>query len=209
VAIDPKTRVDRLKRANPTRKPDLDTEGRVPPGQYLTEKFPVLTHGPTPKVDPARWQFRIFGLVAEDILWTYEEFMALPQVDLTSDFHCVTRWSQLDNTWTGVPITEIVTRIGIRREAKYVMVHAYGGYTTNLPLVDLLSEDVIFAHSRNGEPLSADHGWPLRLIVPKLYAWKSAKWVNALEFMAEDQAGFWEGYGYHNHGDPWTEERFS
>jgi len=206
---DPKTRVEKLKRANPTRKPDADPENRVPPGQYLTEKFPVLTHGPTPKVNLERWQFRIYGLVAEEVAWSYDEFMALPQTKLTTDFHCVTRWSQLDNTWEGVSITELVKHIGIQRDAKYVMVHAYGGYTTNLPLVDLLEEDVIFAHSHNGEPLSADHGGPLRLVVPKLYAWKSAKWVNALEFMAQDRPGFWEGYGYHNHGDPWTEERFS
>lgn len=207
--IDPKERVNKLKRANPARKPDADPENRVPPGQYLTEKFPVLTHGPTPKVNLERWQFRIYGLVAEEVAWSYDEFMALPQIKLTTDFHCVTRWSQLDNTWEGVPITELVKHIGIQRDAKYVMVHAYGGYTTNLPLVDLLDDDVIFAHSRNGEPLSADHGGPLRLVVPKLYAWKSAKWVNALEFMANDRPGFWEGYGYHNHGDPWTEERFS
>ena len=200
--IDPKKRVENLKRANPTRKPDPDPENRVPPGQYLTEKFPVLTHGPTPKVNLDRWQFRVYGLIAEDKMWTYEEFLTLPQIELTTDFHCVTRWSQLDNTWTGVPITELVKHIGIQREAKYVMVHAYGGYTTNLPLVDLLSDDVIFAHSRNGEPLSAEHGWPLRLIVPKLYAWKSAKWVNGLEFMAQDREGFWEGYGDHNQGNP-------
>jgi DMSO/TMAO reductase YedYZ molybdopterin-dependent catalytic subunit len=209
MSIDPKERVEKLKRANPTRKPDQDPENRVPPGQYLTEKFPVLTHGPTPKVNPERWQFRVYGLVAEDVAWTYKEFLALPQIELTTDFHCVTRWSQLDNTWTGVSITELIKHIGIQRDSQYVMVHAYGGYTTNLPLVDLLSDDVIFAHSRNGEPLSAEHGWPLRLIVPKLYAWKSAKWINGLEFMALDRTGFWEGYGYHNHGDPWTEERFS
>ena len=207
--VDPKQRVDKLRRANPKRKPDEDPENRVPPGQYLTDKFPVLTHGPTPKVNLERWQFQVYGSVSEEVSWSYDDFTALPQIEITTDFHCVTRWSQLDNVWQGVPITEVIKQIGILKEAQYVMVHAYGGYTTNLPLVDLIDDDVLFAHSHNGEPLSAEHGGPLRLVVPKLYAWKSAKWVNGLEFMPHDRPGFWEGYGYHNHGDPWTEERFS
>lgn len=207
--IDPKQRVDKLRQANPKRKPDADPENRIPPGQYLTDKFPVLTHGPTPKLNLTTWKFRILGLVDNKISWTYQEFLSLPQIDLTTDFHCVTRWSQLDNTWTGVPIAEVMKHVIVQPEAQYVMVHAHGGYTTNLPLIDLLEDDVIFAHSRNGEPLSPDHGWPLRLVVPKLYAWKSAKWVTGLEFMPHDKPGFWETAGYHNHGDPWTEERFN
>ena len=206
---DPKQRVDKLRRANPKRQPDEDPEGRIPPGQYLTDKFPVLTHGPTPKVNLERWQFRIYGSVAEEVSWSYDDFMALPQIEITTDFHCVTRWSQLDNVWRGVSITEVIKHIGILKEAQYAMVHSYGGYTTNLPLVDLIDDDVLFAHNHNSEPLSAEHGGPLRLVVPKLYAWKSAKWVNGLEFMPYDRPGFWEGYGYHNHGDPWTEERFN
>ena len=204
---DPARRVENLRRATPSRTSDADPEGRIPPGQYLTDKFPVLTHGTTPKVDPERWRFRIFGHVESEFLWTYDEFMALPQIEIRADFHCVTRWSQLDNLW--IHVHEIIKRIQIKPGTRFVMVHGYGGYTTNLPLKDLLEDDVLFAHSRNGEPLSREHGWPLRLIVPKLYAWKSAKWANGLEFMEHDRPGFWEGYGYHNHGDPWSEERFN
>ena len=207
--IDPKTRVDRLRGANPKRKADEDPEGRIPPGQYLTEKIPVLTYGNTRKINAQRWRMKVFGAVAQEVEWTYESFMALPQVDLTADFHCVTRRSRLDNVWTGVPIGEVMKQVKIGDEVRYVMVHAYGQYETNLPLAALLEEDVLFAHSWNGEPLTPEHGGPMRLVVPKLYAWKSAKWVNGLEFMVQDWPGFWEQAGYHNHGDPWTEERFS
>ena len=202
-------RVDRLRTAFPRRKPDDDPDGRLPPGQYLTKKFPVLTSGTTPKASIEYWRFSVTGLVQNEFTWSYDEFMAMPQVELTADFHCVTRWSQLDNLWTGIPVAEVLKRIDVKPEAQFVMVSAHGGYTTNLPLNDFADDDVLFAHSRNGEPLSREHGWPLRLIVPKLYAWKSAKWVNGLDFMAVDRPGFWEGYGYHNHGDPWKEERFS
>ena len=205
---DPKLRVDRLRNANPRRKPDEDPEGRIPPGQHLTQKFPVLTYGNTRKINPARWRMKAFGAVAEEVEWAYESFTALPQVDIKADFHCVTRWSRLDNVWTGVPARAVIKQLQITSEARYVMVHAYGQYETNLPLAALLEEDVLFAHSWNGEPLTPEHGGPLRLVVPKLYAWKSAKWVNGLEFMANDRPGFWERAGYHNHGDPWTEERF-
>jgi len=207
--IDPQKRVERLRHAHPRRAPDADPEGRLPPGQYLTGKFPVLTHGSPPRIDLETWRFRAFGLVESETQWTHEAFRALPQVEIKTDFHCVTRWSQLDNLWMGVHIREIVERIRIKPEARYVMVHSYGGYTTNLPLDDLLDDDVLLAHSRNGQPLSPDHGGPLRLVVPKLYAWKSAKWASGLEFMSEDKPGFWESYGYHSHGDPWQEERFA
>lgn len=133
----------------------------------------------------------------------------MPQADVTADFHCVTRWSQLDNVWRGIPIREVMSRLRPKPEARFVMVRSYGGYTANLPLEDFTAGDVLLAHSRNGEPLSAEHGGPLRLIVPRLYAWKSAKWINGLEFMPQDRPGFWESCGYHMHGDPWTEERFS
>ncbi len=205
--LNPFKRVARLRAADPKRKPDEND--RLPPGQYLTDKFPVLTHGPTQRVPKDRWRFKVFGLVEEEIAWTYDDILAMPQVEITADFHCVTRWSQLDNRWKGVSIHEVMGRIRPRPEARFVTIHGYGGYTTNLPLDELADDDVLLAHTRNGESLSAEHGGPLRLIVPKLYAWKSAKWVNGLEFMASDRPGFWESYGYHMHGDPWTEERFS
>ncbi len=207
--VDPKDRVDRLRRAEPRRKPDDDPERRIPPSQYLTTKFPVLTHGYTPRVKTDRWRLRVFGAVAAEIEWTWDEFVALPQVDITADFHCVTRWSQLDNIWTGIPIGEVIQRVDLAPDAQYVTVHAHGQYTTNLPVADLFEDDVLFAHSWNHAPLTAEHGGPMRLVVPKLYAWKSAKWVNGLEFTTHDRAGFWEKAGYHDRGNPWKEERFS
>ncbi|MBI3961822.1 MAG: sulfite oxidase-like oxidoreductase [Deinococcus sp.] len=204
----PFERVAQLRKANPQRKPD-SLEGRVPPGQYLTTKFPVLTYGPVPSIPLEQWKCEAWGLVEEPKSWSYQEFLALPHVTLTADFHCVTRWSQLDNTWEGISIHEVMKQLRLKPEAGHVMVHSYGGYTTNLPLEDLLQDNVLFAYKRNGENLSPDHGWPMRLIVPHLYAWKSAKWVRGLEFIAQDRPGFWETYGYHMHGDPWTEERFS
>jgi len=205
----PEDRVDRLKRSQPRRKPDEDPEGRIPPGQYLTEKFPVLTKGPTPTVNLERWRLRLFGNVENEVEFTHSEFMALPQVTIQSDFHCVTRWSMLDSVWEGVHIGEVIDRVGIVSSTRFAMVHAYGQYTTNLPLADLIDEDVLFAHSWNGEPLSKEHGGPVRLVVPNLYAWKSAKWVNGMEFMEYDEPGYWEQAGYHDRGDPWKEERFS
>lgn len=181
---------------------------RLPPGQSLTEKWPVLHYGGIPRIDLATWEFRMYGLVEEEVRLTWDEFMALPQTTITSDVHCVTRWSKYDNTWTGVHIRDIMALVKPLPEARFVMQHAYGGYTTNIPLDELVDADVILAHSHNGKPLSKDHGWPMRLVVPKLYFWKSAKWLRAFEFMANDRPGFWEQYGYHNHGDPWKEERF-
>ena len=160
-------------------------------------------------MSPEHWRFHVSGRVESETTWSFDDFMALPQVTIQADFHCVTRWSQLDNTWEGVHVREVLKRIQLKPDARYVMVSGHGGYTTNLPLEAFDDDDVLFAHSRNGEPLSREHGGPLRLIVPKLYAWKSAKWVNGLDFMAADRHGFWESYGYHSHGDPWKEERFS
>ena len=207
--MNPEDRVDRLKRTQPRRQPDEDPEGRIPPGQYLTKKFPVLTKGPTPTVNLDRWRLRLFGNVAEEVVFTWEQFSELPRVTITTDFHCVTRWSLLDCTWEGVHIRDVVDRVEILSSTRYVMVHGYGQYTTNLSMADLIDEDVLFAHSWNGEPLSQDHGGPIRLVVPKLYAWKSTKWVNGLEFLAHNQRGYWEQAGYHDRGDPWKEERFS
>ncbi len=187
---------------------DPESEARVPPGQSLTEKWPVLSYGPTPRFDPAKWRFRVGGLVEEPFDLTYDEFMALPKVTKKNDIHCVTRWSKLDNEWEGVSVQEIMKRVRLKPEASHVMIHCLGGYTTNLPLEDFTDESCLFAYKHNGENLTPDHGWPLRLVVPKLYFWKSAKWANGLQFLAHDAPGFWELYGYHMYGDPWKEQRF-
>ncbi|MCH7745051.1 MAG: sulfite oxidase-like oxidoreductase [Chloroflexi bacterium] len=180
----------------------------VPPGQFLTEKFPVLTFGSAPKVDLETWQFKISGLVEKEISLTWGEFMSLEKVTLDAEFHCVTQWSRLQNTWEGVSFNEVMKLLKLKPEAKYIMAHCYGGYSTNLALDVVTDDDVLFAYKHDGKLLSRDHGGPLRLVVPKRYAWKSAKWVNGLEFMAEDEPGFWEVRGYHMRGDPWKEERF-
>jgi DMSO/TMAO reductase YedYZ molybdopterin-dependent catalytic subunit len=191
------------------KPPDADVAHRVPPGQTLTEKWPVLTYGLTPRVDPRRWTFRCFGLVDQDVSWTYEEFMKLPRVQLTSDVHCVTRWSRLDNRWEGVHIREIMARVRLRPDAKYVMIHADPDYTTNLTLADLVDDDVLLAVRHDGKDLEPDHGGPVRLVVPKLYFWKSAKWLRAFEFLDVNPPGFWEQNGYHMRADPFKEERYS
>ena len=182
---------------------------RVPPGQTVTEKWPVLSYGRTPRFDPATWDFRVFGLVEEERRWTYEEFRALPTTRITADVHCVTTWSLLGSEWEGVHVKELLQHVRPRPEARFVMQHCDGGYTTNLPLEVFLDDDVLLCYRRDGEDLTPDHGWPLRLVVPKRYFWKSAKWVRALRFEKEDEPGFWERYGYHNDADPWQEERFS
>ena len=182
---------------------------RVPPGQILTEKWPVLTYGLTPRFDRARWTFRCFGLVEREVTWTWAEFQALPRVTVTSDIHCVTRWSKLDNTWEGVSIHEIVNRVRPRAEARFVMQLAAPDYTTIIALVDLVQDDVVLALKHNGRDLEPDHRGPMRLVVPKLYFWKSAKWLRGLEFLDVNPPGFWEQNGYHMHADPFTEERYS
>jgi DMSO/TMAO reductase YedYZ molybdopterin-dependent catalytic subunit len=186
-----------------------DLERRVPPGQYLTDKFPVLTYGPTPRFNPKTWDFRVFGLVEEPLRLSYEELRGLPQSRQVSDFHCVTTWSRLDNTWEGVKVSDLMKRVRLNRDAHFVIVHCDGGYTANLPLNEFLDDDVMLAYRHDDRDLAPDHGYPLRLVVPKLYGWKSAKWVRAIEFAAEDRRGFWEVRGYHNHADPWSEERYS
>jgi DMSO/TMAO reductase YedYZ molybdopterin-dependent catalytic subunit len=189
--------------------PDTRRSNRVPPGQSRTRKWPVLHYGYVPDVPLDKWKLHVFGLVERPLVFSWPEFQALPRVKVFSDFHCVTRWSRLGNLWEGVSTREIIARAGVQPEAKFVVAHGYdSGWTTNLPLADFAAEDALFADTHDGEPISADHGGPLRLVVPLLYAWKSAKWVKAVEFVAEDQPGYWERGGYHNHGDPWTEERF-
>jgi DMSO/TMAO reductase YedYZ molybdopterin-dependent catalytic subunit len=182
---------------------------RVPPGQSLVDKFPVLSYGPTPRFNPRQWDFRIFGMVEEQLRFSYEEFRALPLSRQRSDFHCVTTWSKLDNLWEGVRTVDLMARVRLKPEARYVIVHCDGDYTTNLPLEEFVDQDVILAWRHDGRDLEPDHGWPLRLVVPKLYGWKSAKWVRTIEFAFEDRRGFWEVRGYHNHADPWTQERYS
>lgn len=188
---------------------DPSAVGRVPPGQHLTQKFPVLHYGSVPSVDLATWDFRVFGEVDNPFRLTWAEFGALPRTALTADIHCVTRWSKLDTHWEGVSIRTMLEMARVRPSAAFVVGHAERGYTANLPLGVLDDEDVILADTYEGAPLEPDHGYPLRLIVPKRYFWKGPKWIRGLEFLAHDQLGFWERNGYHNDADPWREERFS
>ncbi len=181
---------------------------KLPPGQALTERFPVLTYGPTPRVAKEAFELRVFGL-AKERLFDWEALMALPRTTQTRDFHCVTHWSKLDVTWTGVLTSELMTALEVEDEASHVMLHCYGGYTTNLELEDFLVEDGMIAYLLEGEDIPTDHGGPLRALIPHLYAWKSAKWLSGIEFMAGDRPGFWERNGYHNRGEPWAEERYS
>ena len=184
--------------------PDVHREKRVPPGQVETRRWPVLHAGKTPATDLATWNFRLLGLVDAPASWTWDDLRALPSARVLADMHCVTRWSLLDNIWEGVRIAEILRAVAIKPDARFAMVHADGGYSTNLALADLMGDDCLLAWSHNGRSLEPDHGGPLRLVVPRLYAWKSAKWVRAIEFLADDRPGFWEENGYHNHGDPWA-----
>ena len=181
----------------------------VPPGQYVTEKFPILTFGFIPQIDINNWHVRVFGAVVEEVIMDWNKFMSLRKITVTSPFHCVTQWSRLRNMWTGVPFSDIVKYVGLKSEARYVMVHCFGGYTTNLSLDVLLADDVLLAYELDGQLLSSEHGGPMRLVVPNRYGWKSAKWVNGLEFMHKDSPGFWEQRGYNMRGDPLKEERFS
>src|SRR5215471_4732946 len=191
--------------------PDTRRTLRVPPGQSRTKKWPVLDASGPPTVDLANWRFRIGGLVAQPVEWTWQEFSQLPRRRVFSDFHCVTRWSRLGNLWEGVTTRELVQRAGgALPDARFALVHGMDrGWTTNLPLENFLAEDYLVAILHDGEALSAEHGGPARLIVPQLYAWKSAKWVCGVELLARDRPGFWEVNGYHMRGDPWTEERHS
>ena len=180
---------------------------RVPPGQYLTDRFPVLTVGPNPKFDLETWDFSVFGGVESKLTLTWDELLALPQKEVTTDIHCVTRWSKLDTVWRGVPVTEVLDRAGVLPGVTHVMAYSDGGYTTNMPLEVIRDDDVLLAHTYDGKPLEPDHGAPLRLLVPKRYFWKSAKFLRKLELMPADRMGFWELNGYHNDADPWQEQR--
>jgi len=188
---------------------DTKRENRIPPGQHEVKRWPVLHAGSVQKIDKSKWKFKIFGLVEEEKELDYNQLMSLPQIKVFSDIHCVTSWSKLNNIWEGISSSAIKEQVNILPEAKYVMIHAAPKFTTNLSIEDFFEPDVLFATHHNMKPINSDHGGPLRLVVPKLYFWKSAKWVTGVEFMAENKRGFWESNGYHNHGDPWKEERYS
>lgn len=190
------------------QKPDPSLGDRVPPGQHLAKGFPVLTYGSTPQINREDWEFKIWGLASPQTL-RWNDIMAMPQSEFTADFHCVTTWSKLDVKWRGVRVTDFMEAIAVDPKATHVMEHCYGGYTTNIALDDLVRPENFFAHTLFDEPLPPDHGGPLRLVVPHLYAWKSAKWINGLEFLAAEELGFWEKNGYHRRGDPWKVERYS
>jgi DMSO/TMAO reductase YedYZ molybdopterin-dependent catalytic subunit len=187
---------------------DTTRTNRVPPGQSQTQNWPVLHYGGVPKISTSKWTLRLFGLVQKEKTLDYTEFMALPQSKVFSDIHCVTTWSRLDNLWEGVSAGQLKNSVVISPQAAFVIVHAANNFTTNIPQADFFEPDVLLAVKHNHEPISAEHGGPVRLVVPKLYFWKSAKWISGLEFTATDRPGFWEKAGYHNHGDPWKEERY-
>jgi DMSO/TMAO reductase YedYZ molybdopterin-dependent catalytic subunit len=190
--------------------PDTYRAERIPPGQSRTKKWPVLDASGPPRIDVSRWKLRLTGLTEHEISWTFEEFQKLPRIRVFADFHCVTRWSRLGNIWEGVSTRELVARAGgVKPECRFVLACGYDyGWTTNLPIDEFLAEDAVVATHHDGEPINLEHGGPARLIVPRLYAWKSAKWLSGLEFLPQDRPGFWERNGYHMHGDPWKEERF-
>ncbi len=183
-----------------------ESNPQLPPGQYLTDDFPVLSAGPTPRIDTAEWSFEVRSESSHRVSWSWDEFLALGTEDISTDIHCVTRWSKLGTSWRGVSLDTVFEHV--ETDASYAMAHSYGGYTTNVALDDLLGSKAWIAFEFEGEPLDPEHGGPARLLVPHLYFWKSAKWVRGLTLMEEDEAGFWEQNGYNMHGDPWTEERY-
>lgn len=186
----------------------IKSEGRLPPGQSLTQKFPVLTYGPNPNFNPSTWDLKVFGEVEKEMKWSWEEFLKIPTVNIVCDIHCVTRWSKFDTRWEGVRFSDFIKLFGVKPAAKYVIAHCDYGYTTNTPLEIMMDDNVLLTYKYDGLPLEPDHGGPLRTLVPRLYFWKSAKFLRALEFSAVDKPGFWENAGYHNEADPWKEERF-
>jgi len=181
---------------------------RLPPGQYLTDRFPVLHVGDVPTYAPGQWNLRIFGLVEREIVLGLEELKALPSVSLTFDIHCVTKWSKFDTTWTGVRVRDVFEMAGVSPSATHVMEHAEFGYTTNVPLADITTDEALVAWAYEGEAIEPDHGGPVRVVIPHLYFWKSAKWLRGLELRDADAPGFWERNGYHMYADPFREQRF-
>jgi DMSO/TMAO reductase YedYZ molybdopterin-dependent catalytic subunit len=199
--------MDRISRGFLGRRRQEEPEGRVPPGQYVTGDFPVLSAGPTPRIETADWRLSITGEIDQPLSWTWEQFRALDEEPVAVDIHCVTKWSKLDTTWVGVSLDTLLA--GVETAAEFVLAHSYGGYTTNLPLADVIDGKAWVVHTYDGEPLDPEHGGPARLLVPHLYFWKSAKWVTGIELRNDEQPGFWEGYGYHIYGDPWREQRYA
>lgn len=187
----------------------VDQASRTPPGQYLTTDFPVLSAGPTPRTSLDRWSLSIDGLVREPIRWTWDEFQALPARDWTVDISCVTKWTKLDMRWRGVSVDTLLEHVEVDPSAAFVIAYADGGYTTNLPIADVLNGQAFVAYEYDGRPLAPEHGGPARLVVPSRYFWKSAKWIRGLRLQRDDELGFWESLGYHNRGDQWLEERYS
>lgn len=193
-------------------KPSADEQERVPPGQYLTQKFPVLHYGDVPDYSDLEhaWDLRVWGELEARKTFSFAEFRALPTVHITTDIHCVTRWSKLDTNWEGVRFKDFLQHIpALKPEAKFILFHCEQGFTANVPLEIMLEDDALLAYKYEGEELTPEHGFPLRALTPKKYFWKSAKWLRGIEFLSSDRLGFWERYGYNNHADPWQEERYS
>lgn len=186
-----------------------ELQHRVPPGQTVTDRFPILHEGEVPQYDMSTWSIKTFGEVNSIRSFSFDELMKLPQTEVTCDIHCVTRWSKLDTTWVGVKFTDFLELLGVKSEAKYVMIHGENDYTANVPLEDLMRDNILLAHTFDGEPLTEKHGGPLRMVIPHLYFWKSVKWITGFEFMVEDHPGFWEQNGFHNYAEPFAEQRFS
>lgn len=209
IALAKRGKAANQKPSKPAKSHFLVDPARVPPGQTLVNNFPILDTGYQPDVPLALWSLRIFGLVEKPFELNWQEFLALPQIYDTSDFHCVTRWSQLDMEWQGVRVHELLMRAKPKQNASFATIYGFDGYTTNLPLEALLDDDVLIAHAVFGKPLTREHGGPARMIVPKRYAWKGAKWVKAIELHEADRPGFWEVRGYHNEALPFEEQRFS
>jgi len=186
-----------------------DQAGRLPPGQYLTDGFPVLSAGPTPHISLDKWTFRLEGLVKNKVTWTWAEFLKLPAQRFVVDISCVTKWTKLDTQWEGISVDTLLKQVDLDPKAQFVVAFSHEGYTTNLPLSEVVNGQAFVAYRYDGQPLPPEHGGPARLVVPHLYFWKIAKWVAGLRFVERDQPGFWESAGYHDHGDPWKEERYS
>lgn len=198
-----------LFRADPrTQEARPDGRRRLPPGQRLTDGWPVLHYGSIPKIDLGEWRLQVFGLVEEEVTLSWEQFMELPQTAVTNDIHCVTTWSKLDTQWEGVLIDDILAAAALAPPTGFTLAHSFDGYSTNVPAADLVDGKAMVALRYGGAPLTADHGGPARLLVPHLYFWKSAKWLSGLQFTEQDTAGFWELRGYHMYGDPWREQRY-
>jgi DMSO/TMAO reductase YedYZ molybdopterin-dependent catalytic subunit len=190
------------------RTPEAAEAHRVPPGQYVTEDFPVLSAGPTPRTPLDRWTFRIEGLVREPVEWSWEDLLALPARDWVADISCVTKWTKLDTHWKGVSLDTLLEHVEVLPDARFLLAFSDGGYSSNLPLAEATGGQAFVAYEYERGPLPPEHGGPARLVVPHLYFWKSAKWIRGLQLMGQDKPGFWESLGYNNHGDPWKEERY-